>query len=401
MCRPQGLIIQFEIYFFRNLFRNGGKTNTMPLNDSKATIVDSYLGRIKVDSEGSAISAVRMDPSKAYSLIPSLLEKYIDNNDSLAWTEIIDKIDYIYSNLDYALVGLDRETDFIGKIQSQLKSGKKLLFKPNLVNPNAIDMTTHGEGAGAAICTEWPLIAALMRWFHDKLHVNYFQMALGEASTTTFFLSYSYSKATGKNITTEAIYEGRSGDFYGGWGFYFVRKYLAVHHPATHTDDPMNGYEDSVEGNFITPGRSGNRLMVYDLNKLQEDKTRGRSVAVPNGRNYKEITLHKVIIGGDSQDADDLRNYPGCVLINVPKPKMHDQDLLTNAIKNLGIGLYPSQCPAGKKQDSDAMKYAYTSDSIPIWKGKLPHSPWVMMMDTDTALPVKDKEGKNVVIKTD
>jgi len=58
---------------------------------------------------------------------------------------------------------------------------------------------------------------------------------------------------------------------------------------------------------------------------------------VPEGANFKEITLHKVIIGGDPADAEDLHNYPGCVLINVPKHKIHAQDLLTNAIKNLGI----------------------------------------------------------------
>jgi hypothetical protein len=140
-------------------------------------------------------------------------------------------------------------------LKSELSSGKKLLFKSNLVVPGCIDPLTHDEGEYHCICTEWTIIAALMRWFHDRLGVNYFQMAVGEASTCSSMLSYNYSKSTGRSITTKAVLEGRSGDFYGGWGFYFVRKYLADQHPSSHTDNPMNGYEDSVAGRFIPHGR--------------------------------------------------------------------------------------------------------------------------------------------------
>lgn len=55
------------------------------------------------------------------------------------------------------------ETDFITEIQSRTKSGKKLLFKPNLVGPQVIDPNTHGEDLGAPICTDWTVIAALMK----------------------------------------------------------------------------------------------------------------------------------------------------------------------------------------------------------------------------------------------
>ncbi|MFD3157911.1 DUF362 domain-containing protein [Haloimpatiens sp. FM7330] len=269
-----------------------------------------------------------------------------------------------------------------------------------MVAPKVIDENTHGEGLGAAICTEWPLIASLMRWFHDKLDISYSQMAIGEASTATFILSCMYSKTTEKNITTEAIIEGRSNDFYGGWGFYFVRKYLAEHHPVCHRDNPMNGYEDSVAGRYFPPGTAGNRLMVYDLNKVEDDITKGRTILVPGGKNFNHITLHKVIIGGDPNDKNDLIEYPGCILVNVPKLKMHAQDLITNAIKNLGIGLYPSQCALEKEENETSWKYAYPPTSNPSLKGKLPHSPWVLKMDENTHLPIRDDNGKYIASKT-
>lgn len=366
---------------------------------SKIPVVDSPLGKKQVDSEGAPISGVRMDVFKAYDGIPKLLRSFINANDGAAWMEIVNKIDYIYSNLDYALALLDKETALGDEVQAQIRSGKKLLFKPNLVSPIGIDPATHGEGVGAIICTEWPLIAALMRLFHDKLGISYSQMALGEASTATFVFASMFSKMAEKNITTEAVLEGRSGDFYGGWGFFFVRKYLAEHHPATHNDNPMNGYEDSAAGRYFPPGRAGNRLMIYDLNKVEDDPDKGRTVAVPDGANFKEITLHKTVIGGNPFDEDDRKDYPGCVLINVPKLKMHAQDLLTNALKNLGIGLYPGQCALKKSKDL-SWKYAYPPTLNPSYKGKIPHSPWMMLMDDTTNLPVKDKHGAYIATKT-
>ncbi|MDD1758580.1 MAG: DUF362 domain-containing protein, partial [Methanotrichaceae archaeon] len=395
---------------------------------SKDDVVDSQLGERKIDSEGAAISGVRMDVSKAYAGIPGLLQKVINKtdtsaltemagaygsapilfqkekavseNDTVSWREIKNRIDYIYTNLDHALTELDRETGFASKVKSQIKSGKKLFFKPNLVAPIVIDWTTHGEGSGAPVCTEWPLVAALMRWFHDKLDISYYQMALGEASASTFLFSAMFSRVSGKIITTEAVFEGRSVGFYGGWGFFFVRKYLSDRHPSSHKDDPMVGYEDSVAGRFIPPGRAGDRLMVYDLNKVQDDISKGRTVAVPDGANFKEITLHKAIIGGDPNDAKDLSDYPGCVLVNVPKLKIHAQDLLTNAIKNLGIGLYPTQCASGKDKNDTSWKYACPPTSNPTLKGKLPHSPWILKMDDNTGLPVKDENGEYIAVKT-
>ena len=365
----------------------------------KGAVVDSSIGKRRTDSEGSPVSGARMDASKGYAGIPELLQKVINENDTGAWSEIVTKIDYINDHIGYSLGALDRETGFAAEVQSRVRSGKKLFFKPNLVAPMTINIKTHGEDPNARICTDWSVIAALMRWFHDTLDISYHQMALGEASTSGFIVADQYSMITGRPISTQAVFEGRSGDFYGGWGFYFVRRYLSGHHPPSHIDDPMLGYEESVAGIYLPPGKASDRLMVYDLNRL-EDTSRGRTVPVPDGANFREITLHKVIIGGDPLDAADLSDYPGSVLVNVPKMKIHDQDLLTNAIKNLGIGLYPTQCPAHTGDGRPSWKYAFPSSQTPSYKGKLPHMPWVVEIDETTSLPLKDKNGKYLVTKT-
>jgi hypothetical protein len=366
----------------------------------KGVIVNSSIGKMKTDSDGSPISGSRMDASQAYAGIPSLLQRVINQHDDEAWVEIVRKIDNIHTQVGYSLVGLDRETGFVNEVRSQVRSAKKVVFKPNLVGPMVINPETHGEDLGAPICTDWSVIAALMRWFHDTVGITYHQMALGEASTSAPIMEVAYSHHTGRKITSEAVFEGRSGDFYGGWGFYFVRRYLSNHHPPSHTDDPMSGYEDSVAGRYLPPCKATDRLMVYDLNKLADDPTRGRTVPVPNGANYSEVTLHKVVIGGDPNDATDFRNYPGCVLINVPKMKMHAQDLLTNAVKNLGIGLYPIQCAANVGHGRPSWKYAFPSTAIPTYKGKLPHMPWVVEIDETTDLPIKDEKGAYIARKT-
>lgn len=367
---------------------------------SKGMVVDSPLGRMKLDSEGVPISGIRVDVEKAYVGVPELLQKVINQNDSQAWRMISNKIDYLYSNLDTVLKGLDRETGFSKWVKSQVSGGKKLLFKPNLLSANAVDEFTHGAGVGADYVTQWPFMAALMRWFHEKLEIYYFQMMVGEASPSTFILARQYSKTAGRNITTEAVIEGRSGDFYGGWGFFYVRKYLAEQHPASHRDDPMNGYEDSVTGRYFPPGEAGERLMVYDLNKVHEEPDRGRMVTVPGGANFREITIHKAIIGGEPLDRDDLNRYPGCVLVNLPRLKMHAQDLITNATKNLGIGLYPTQCATRTAPNEVSWKYAVPPTANPGLKAKLPHSPWVLQMDEQTCLPVKDEKGNYIATKT-
>ena len=105
----------------------------------------------------------------------------------------------------------------------------------------------------------------------------------------------------------------------------------------------MLGYEESVAGTYIPMGLTPDKLMVYDLNRISDDPTKGLECEVPDGVNYKSITLHKAIVGGNKGDPEDLKANPGCILVNVPKFKVHAITLFTNIIKNLGIGLYPMQ----------------------------------------------------------
>ena len=44
--------------------------------------VDSPIGKMKVDSDGSPVACSRMDASKAYTGIPELLQKVINENDA-------------------------------------------------------------------------------------------------------------------------------------------------------------------------------------------------------------------------------------------------------------------------------------------------------------------------------
>jgi len=357
--------------------------------------VESTIGRVSIDSEGSPVAILRLDPSQAYCGFPALLKSAIDEPDSGAWQRIKAGIDYVHCGLDDVLGALDRETAFSQNLKVLLAQGRKLLFKPNLVSPICIDPDTHGEGPGAVTCTEWSFVAAVMRSFHDRLNVSYHDMAVGEAasvmSAMAGFISLHYMN--GAPYPTEALMEGTDGKFYGGWGFYFVRKYLAESHDLSHVDDPMSGYAESISGTYLRPGRAAGRLMVYDLNRIFDDPSKGRDIPVPDGVNFGSITVHKVVAGGDPTDPSDMQDYPGCVLVNLPKLKIHTIDLVTNAIKNLGIGLYPQEAPAGGKQGSTHWKYAYPWEPMPGLKTEIPHAVWVPEQDEKSAFPLRDEKG--------
>ncbi|UCD57751.1 MAG: hypothetical protein JSV16_01180, partial [Candidatus Hydrogenedentota bacterium] len=134
-----------------------------------------------------------MDVSKSYAGIDELLREYINHSTQGAWDEIRCKIDYTYEKLDFALTPLEAETGLSREIRLRTEKGQKLLFKPNLVNPANIDPQTYGPDVGSTTCTEWPFVAALMRWFHDRLSVSYHQMALGEAATCMSAIASMYS----------------------------------------------------------------------------------------------------------------------------------------------------------------------------------------------------------------
>ncbi|MFX1499464.1 MAG: DUF362 domain-containing protein [Promethearchaeota archaeon] len=360
------------------------------------------IGNETQDSSGSHIAIVRIHPERAYIGIPELLKEVIDDSNNESWRKICEKIDYIYENLNYIFRALKEETWLKDKFRLKIEKGKIILFKPNIVNPLIIDPITHNEGIATKVSTEWALIAALMRWIHDNFDVSYHQMALGEAATLISMYTglYNINLNLERKITTEALIEGKNGDFYGGWGFYFVRKYLAEKHQSSHNDDPMNGYKESVNGTYLPPGRAYNKLMVYDLNRVSDIKGKARTIPVPDGVNFKEITLHKVIAGGDPDNPEDLSDYPGCILINVPRLKLHILELLTNAIKNLGMGLYPMQAAKKDNPQNIKWKYSFPHNLIPGLKTELPHEIWHPIWEKETNLPLRDQNGKYLVKKT-
>jgi uncharacterized protein (DUF362 family) len=365
-------------------------------------IVDSTLGRFAVDSTGAPIGVARMEPEKSYSPIPILLQKYLNESDPAAWDQIKERIDYTFAGLDHALRPLAEATGFGERVRAQVEEGKKVLFKPNIVSPLCIDPVTHGEGLGNPACTPWAFIAALLRWFHDHLGISYHSMAMGEAGTGVSNVSRLFGLIfnAGQPFPPEALFEGRFKNFYGGWGFYFARKYLAEVHPQDHADNPMSGYEESISGTYLPPGQASSQLMMYDLNRLFDVPSKWKDVPVPDGAIFKEITLHKAIVGGDPRDAADMRDYPGCVLVNVPRLKIHAQALLTNAVKNLGIGLYPMEAASRENPASTRWKYSFPFKPAPTLKSEIPHSVWVAEVDDETGLPLRDEKGEYRAVKT-
>ena len=134
-------------------------------------IVHSPLGETEVDTGGSAIGAVRLNPELAYHAIPVLLKEVIDEGSEKAWAEIVSRIDYIYSGLGHAMEALDSDCGFSTEVKVRVGRGQNLFFKPNIVMPGTIDRMTHGPG-NIGVCTPWEFVAALMRWFHDRLGIS-------------------------------------------------------------------------------------------------------------------------------------------------------------------------------------------------------------------------------------
>lgn len=363
------------------------------------TMVDTPIGRQRVDDSGSPVGVVRMEVNKSYTGIDALLQQYINHSDAGAWKAIKTKIDYMFEQLGFALGPLEAETGFSGQIKDRIARGQKLLFKPNVVNPACIDPETRGPDMGRTACTEWPFVAALMRWFHDLLGISYHCMSLGEAGTCMAAVAGYYSNIHPEKrlITPEAAIEGKIGESYCGWGFYFARRYLAETLGPGQNDDPLKGYAESVAGTFIPPGKATDRLMVYDLNRIFDDPTKGREVKVPGGVNFASITVHKAVVGGDPDDPDDLEAYPGSILVNVPKLKVHAITLFTNVLKNLGIGLYPMQ---SAKQGGFQWDYSFPESAVPGMKTRIPHHIWVSEVDPANGVPKRDESGKYMIRKT-
>jgi hypothetical protein len=365
----------------------------------KEKLIHTALGDGMIDKAGAAVAVARMDVKKSYKGTGLLLQKVIRDADEAAWNDIKAKINYTYENIDAALTSLEEETGFLALLRKRLDLGQKILFKPNLVSTENIDPYTYGPTAGSTGNTEWPFVAAVMRWFHDKAGISYYRMCIGEAATALSSVAAHYRriKTAGRPVTTEAVIEGRSDNFYGGWGFYFVRRYLAEVSDTSMGDDAMQGLEESMAGIYLPPGKVTDKLMVYDLNRICDDPAKGRDIPVPGGENFDSLILHKVIIGGDPSDAADRSAYPGCILVNLPRLKVHAQALFTNIIKNLGIGLYPMEV---SRSSNCAWEYATPHRKIPGMKGAIPHQVWVPEMDLDTCLPKRGSDGRYLVKKT-
>ncbi len=359
------------------------------MNKVKEVMVHTAIGDGMLDRNGAAIAVSRMDVDKAYGGIGLLLQKVIRDSDGAAWKEIKTKINYMYENLGEALFALEQETPFLSQIRERLKKGQKLLFKPNLVSVESFEPYTFGPSIGSTAVTEWAFVAAVMRWFHDQAGISYYQMSIGEAATALSAMAagFQHLKKAGRPVTTEAVIEGQSDDFFGGYGFYFVRKYLSEVSDSPRRDDPMRGLEESMAGTYLPPGKVQDKLMVYDLNRICDDMSKGRDIPVPVHENFESIILHKVIVGGDPSDPDDRALYPGCILINLPKLKIHAQALFTNVIKNLGIGLYPMEV---SRSNDCQWEYATPPKmKVPGMKGAIPHQVWIPELDPSDQHPNK------------
>lgn len=366
---------------------------------SESKKIQTSIGEGWTDKEGAAVVVARMDANRSYGGINELLQKVVRDSDSDAWAQIKAKYDFTYQNIDRMLTTLDNETGFMAQVNERLAKGRKLLFKPNLVSAEYFVPATFGPSTGSTAMTEHAVIASVMRWFHDQAGVSFYQMMIGEAATATSGMAahYRFLKTSGRPVTTEAVIEGRSDDFWGGYGFYFIRKYLAEN-ADKRGDDPMAGLEESMAGTYIPPGLANDKLMVYDLNRICDDAVKGREIPTPMSECFETIILHKVIAGGDPADADDRRKYPGCILVNMPKMKIHAQALVTNVVKNLGIGLYPME--VSRSNDCNWEYATPPGVRCPGLKGFLPHQVWVPELDPVTILPLRNPDGTYKVHKT-
>jgi len=361
------------------------------IEGSVERMVNSPPGKMKPDSSGSAIGAARMDPAETYGFIAKQLQEYINSGSDSAWQKIRLRVDEIYKTAGTALDTLEAESPFMAEIKRQVSAGKKLLFKPNLVTLPLIDYKTHGPGVPGAN-THWEFAAAVMRWFHDRASITYHQMAVGEAGMTLSTDTEAVSKELGRRVTPEAVMEGKYGEDYGGWGFYFTRKYLADCHPEDHRDDPFSGYRESLDGACLPPGQAADKLMLYNLNR--PDEYSGRDVPVADGINFKSITIHKALIGGDRGIPGDNQDWPGCVLINLPILKIHVMELLTFALKNIGMGVYAMEARASSEPGTCKWKYSVPNVKVPFTKLKVPHRRWVLETDEDSLKPLRDARGE-------
>ena len=154
------------------------------------------------------MAAARMDPAQGYGENLLLIQKYINEGSENVWEDICRRIDAVYLTVRSALDSLEHETAFMADVKMQLGTGKKLLFKPNLVALPQIDPVTHGPNL-IGCCTPWEFPAAVMRWFHEDRGISYYRMAVGEAGNFTPSAALEAARAWGESVTPSGT-DGRT-----------------------------------------------------------------------------------------------------------------------------------------------------------------------------------------------
>ena len=302
-------------------------------------------------------------------------KEVIDRDDASAWQAIVERIDYTFFWLDGALKSFARRRPSRYAAR-EVANGKKLLFKPNLVDPICVDPQTtprfrqlrlhrlalrrrpHAlvprqaryllpsdgdrRGGNGAVRLRRPPQPAQQRPRHAR------RPSSRVASTI--------STAAGRSTSSESTWRKRT-----------TRRTATTRCAATTT-----------AWRATTCRRAGrmDRLPVYDLNRIQDVPVRGPERPRAGRRQLPGDNLHKAIVGGEPSDAADRRDYPGCVLLSLPKLKVHTIALFTNAIKNLGIGLYPMEAAADA--DAESTRWLYSSPRLPMpgMKSRIPHEVW-------------------------
>lgn len=223
-------------------------------------------------------------------------------------------MDSLYEVIDETLGTLERRSPFKEPLWKLLKQGRKIVFIP------LVHGISHIESAGTADQGDWMLAAAAMRWFHDHMGVSYYHMSLGLAANDLNALREQY-KAKGLTLPPEALIEGLWEDRFIGWGFRFARRYLSDASDSELGDDPLRGLQESMAGAYLPPWAAFDRLMVYNLNESVPDPARYRAVKTDEG---PVRSFHKLLVGGDPDDANDLLLYPGSIVVTLHRQSTGD-----------------------------------------------------------------------------
>ena len=161
-------------------------------NSKSGKNVNTAIGQGITDNSGAAVAVARLDVDKSYKDVDLLLQKFIDKKDQEAWGKIRTKIGYTYQGLNIVLTALEKEAGFLAPLKARLEQGQKILFKPNLIALENISPYNFDPLPGSNANTEWPFVAAVMRWFHDKAGISYYKMSIGEAATAMSCVAADY-----------------------------------------------------------------------------------------------------------------------------------------------------------------------------------------------------------------